>query len=196
MSTEVVSADSLWAVVETLQALLDTREGMDASDPNFPAISREIDDQIEAVVRKVDGVHAYRAHALAMAARTDLMQQAYLNARLAWERTLGELDKYVTAVMERDSKKELAGKDGIKIKLKAKPTSVVIYDEFQIPASYRDVKQPPPVESISKARIAKDLKAGIDVPGADLNIGGTRVDWGDGPSKLKKGAEPEVLEGE
>jgi hypothetical protein len=94
--------------------------------------------------------------------------------------------------MEHAGKKELEG-DGLKIKLKANPPSVVITDENLIPWDYREVVQPPPVEKIVKAKIAKALKAGIDVPGADLNISSTRVDWGD-PAKKKKSASPPAVD--
>ena len=200
MSTSVANPDSLWALIEHMQALLDTREGMDPQDPNFPAISAEIDAQIEAQIRKVSGIHAFRAHALAMAARCDLMQSTYLAARLSWERTVDRLEEYVKSTMEHAGKKELEG-DGLKIKLKANPPSVVITDENLIPWDYRETVQPPPVEKIVKAKIAKALKAGIDVPGADLNIGSVRVDWGDVKPKRAAVASvqwhsPEAVEGE
>jgi hypothetical protein len=189
MSISVANPDSLWALVEHMQALLDTREGMDPQDPNFPAISAEIDAQIEAQIRKVSGIHAFRAHALAMAARCDLMQSTYLAARLSWERTVDRLEEYVKSTMEHAGKKELEG-DGLKIKLRANPPSVVIVDEALIPWEFREVVTPPPVEKIVKAKIAKALKAGIDVPGADLNIGNTRVDWGDPPKSKAKAFDP------
>ena len=199
--SEIVSHDSLWAIVEEMQCLLDTREGMDPQDPNFPAISAEIDAQIEAQIRKVSGIHAFRAHALAMAGRCDLMQSTYLAARLSWERTVDRLEEYVKSTMEHAGKKELEG-DGLKIRLKANPPSVVIVDEALIPWEFREVVTPPPVEKIVKAKIAKALKAGIDVPGADLNISSTRVDWGDPPKPKKAAAasvqwhSPEAVEGE
>ena len=192
MSTSVATPDSLWALVEHMQALLDTREGMDPQDPNFPAISAEIDAQIEAQIRKVSGIHAFRAHALAMAARCDLMQSTYLAARQSWERTVDRLEEYVKSTMEHADKKELEG-DGLKIKLRANPPSVVIVDEALIPWEFREVVTPPPVEKIVKAKIAKALKAGFDVPGADLNISSVRVDWGD-PPKSKKVQTKEVDE--
>jgi hypothetical protein len=192
MTTEVVNPDSLWTLVEHMQALLDTRDGMDPQDPNFPSISAEIDAQIEAQIRKVSGIHAFRAHALAMAERCNLMQSTYLAARQSWERTVERLEEYVKSTMEHAGKKELEG-DGLKIKLKANPPSVVITDENLIPWDYREVVQPPPVEKIVKAKIAKALKAGIDVPGADLNISSTRVDWGD-PAKKKKSASPPAVD--
>jgi hypothetical protein len=171
-----------------MQALLDTREGMDPQDPNFPAISAEIDAQIEAQIRKVSGIHAFRAHALAMAARCDLMQSTYLAARISWESTVDRLEEYVKSTMEHAGKKELEG-DGLKIKLRANPPSVILIDETLIPSSFKKIVTPEPFEKIDKTLIAKALKAGLDVPGADLNISSTRVDWGD-PAKPKKAAMP------
>lgn len=198
MSAEVVNPDSLWVLVEHMQALLDTRDGMDPQDPNFPAISAEIDAQIEAQIRKVTGIHAFRAHALSRIELCDRMQATFLASRISWERTVERLEEYVKSTMEHAGKKELEG-DGLKIKLKSNPPSVVITDESIVPWDYREVVQPPPVEKIVKAKIAKALKAGIDVPGADLNISSTRVDWGD-PPKGKKvqgptAADRDILEG-
>jgi len=168
MSTSVASPDSLWSLVEHMQALLDTREGMDPQDPNFPAISAEIDAQI--------------------AARCDLMQSTYLAARISWESTVDRLEEYVKSTMEHAGKKELEG-DGLKIKLRANPPSVILIDETLIPSSFKKIVTPEPFEKIDKTLIAKALKAGLDVPGADLNISSTRVDWGD-PAKPKKAAMP------
>jgi hypothetical protein len=161
-----------------MQALLDTRDGMDPEDPNFPAISAEIDAQIEAQIRKVTGIHAFRAHALSRIELCNRMQATFLASRLSWERTVERLEEYVKSTMEHAGMKELEG-DGLKIKLKANPPSVVITDEALIPWEFRETVQPPPVEKIIKEKIRKALKAGIDVPGADLNISSTRVDWGD-----------------
>ena len=190
MSTEIVPSESLWAIVEDLQYLFDTRDGMDPEDPNFAALSAEIDDKVAARIKKVSGIHAFRAHALSRIELCNRMQATFLASRLSWERTVDRLEEYAKAVMEHYGVKELEG-DGLKIKLKANPPSVVIVDEAQIPFEYRETVQPPPVEKIVKAKIAKALKAGIDVPGADLNISSTRVDWGD-PAKPKKAGAPAV----
>jgi hypothetical protein len=90
--------------------------------------------------------------------------------------------------MEHAGKKELEG-DGLKIKLRANPPSVILIDETLIPSSFKKIVTPEPFEKIDKTLIAKALKAGLDVPGADLNISSTRVDWGD-PAKPKKAAMP------
>ena len=195
MSNEVAT---LWSISDDIQALRDSIEGMDPSDPLYEQAQSEYRDKIFARIRKVTGVHARRAHLRAMVQRADIMQSAFLAARLAAEREIEDLDEYAKAVMEHDGVKELEG-DGLKIKLKANPPSVVITDEALIPWEYRETVQPPPVEKIVKAKIAKALKAGIDVPGADLNISSTRVDWGD-PPKSKKVQGPtavdrDILEG-
>ncbi len=198
MSTEIVKSESLWAISDDIRALFDTLDGMSEDDPNYVSCYTDIQHKIEDRIRKVTGVHGYREHCRAMVARADAMQSHFLAARLAWEKELGRLDEYVTYVMIQDGVKELEG-DGLKIKLRNNPPSVVILDEQLVPWDFKETVQPPPVEKIVKAKIAKALKAGIDVPGADLNISSTRVDWGD-PPKSKKvqgptAADRDILEG-
>ena len=187
MSNEVAT---LWSISDDIQALRDSIEGMDPSDPLYAQAQSEYRDKMFAWIRKVTGVHARRAHLLAMVQRAEIMQSAFLAARLAAEREIEDLDEYAKAVMEHYGVKELEGGDGLKIKLKANPPSVVIVDEALIPWEFREVVTPPPVEKIVKAKIAKALKAGIDVPGADLNISSCRVDWGDPPKSKAKAVEP------
>jgi hypothetical protein len=169
---------------------MDTLAGLDPSDPDYQTVTAELDRVLQDALRKVSGIVAYREHCRSMAARADAMQQHFLAARLEWERSEENLETYVKRCMEAWGKKELEG-DGLKIKLKSNPPSVVITDENLIPWDYRETVQPPPVEKIVKAKIAKALKAGIDVPGADLNISSTRVDWGDVKPK-KKGSFPDA----
>jgi hypothetical protein len=190
MTTELQKRASLWAIIDDVQALFDSLEGLDESSPSFAACKADLDAQVEAAIRKVSGIHAFRAHALAMAHRCDVLQGEYLAARLSWEKTVERLEEYVKSVMEHSGKKELEGEDGLRIKLKANPASVIIVDEAQIPNDYKELVTPEPYEKIVKAKIAKALKAGVDVPGADLNISSTRLDWGDPPKK--KGGVPQI----
>lgn len=193
MSQDLVRSASLWAVQENIQAWMDTLDRLDPQSPDYATVTAELNAAIQAEIKKVSGIVAYRAHCLAMAARADMMQQQFLNARIEWQRTEERLESYVKSVMQSWGKKELEG-DGLKIKLKANPPSVVITDEALIPGAYMVTPppKPPPPPSPSKALIAKALKAGIDVPGADLAFG-ERVDWGD-PPKSKAGAvEGEIV---
>jgi hypothetical protein len=191
MSTEIVKSESLWAISDDIRALFDTLDGMVEDDPNYVAAYSEVQEKIHQRIRKVSGVHGHRVQLMQRRAAADAMQSLFLAARLECDKEIERLDEYVTYVMEVDGVKELAGSDGLKIKLRNNPPSVVIIDEAQIPFEYRETVQPPPVEKIVKAKIAKALKSGVDVPGADLNISSTRVDWGD-PAKPKKAGAPAV----
>lgn len=184
--------ESLWAIVESIQALLDSREGLDAADPLHSALAAELDAKIEEQIKKVSGIAAYRAHVQSMIARCEQMAGMYSAAKGEWERTEENLEEYVLAALRHAGKKEFVGEDGLKIKAKALPPSVVYTDEALIPAAYRGMTNPKPQPTIKKAEIAKAIKNGIEVPGADLRIDGQTVDWGD--PKKKKG--PEVLSGE
>ena len=196
MNNAIADINSLWAIADTLQALLDTREGLDPSDPNIAALQADIDAHIQAEIAKVTGVHFFREHCKAMQARCDAMQKKFLAARLEWKTTEEKLEKYVISVMEMKGTKELKGADGLKIKLKANPPSVIITDESLIPWEFKKTVTPPPVEKIDKRDLAKALKAGREVPGADLDISGVRVDWGDPPATMKAASLWNQPEGE
>ena len=121
MSTDLAPQQSLWAVVQDLQALRDSIEGLDPTDPLYEQAKEEYRQKLFVRIRKVSGIHSWRAHLTAMKNRADQLQSAYLAARLACEQELDELDGYAKAVMESDGVKELQGEDGLKIKLKANP---------------------------------------------------------------------------
>jgi len=62
------------------------------------------------------------------------------------------------------------------ITIKKNPPSVDVWDEKQIPAEFMRTPEPvPPVATPDKKAIAEAIKAGIDVPGAQL-AHGTRLD--------------------
>ena len=183
MTAELAPTEqSLWAIVDTLQALFDTIEGLDPGASDYAACKADLEQQLERCIRKVTGIHHFRAHALAMVERCNIMQATYLSHRISWEHTVARLEKYVKSVMEHAGKKELEG-DGLKIKIKNNPPSVLILDETMIPAAYKKLVTPEPYDQLIKAEIAKAIKSGVDVPGADLNISSTRLDWGDPPKK-------------
>lgn len=180
-----VKDTSLYGILDDLQALFDTLEGLEESDPNTPAVRAELELKLDAEVKKVSSIFKYRANCRAQQHYCDQMQARYLAARQEWEQAEKKLEEYVTACMQKWAKSELAG-DGIKIKLKSNPASVLITNESLIPFEYIKTYQPPPVDKPDKAAIAKALKAGIDVPGCDLKIDSVRLDWGDGKTTKKK----------
>ena len=182
--------ETLFDIEARIANLFEYLNSLEPNNPEAPDIARQIDESLQSELRKVSGIVMYREGLLANAARCDAMQKRFLDARLAWEKQAEQLEGYVKRTMEAWDKTELVG-EGLKIKLKRNPPSVVLDDDYQgkIPEKFWKTVVPPPVRSVNKAAIAKALKAGEEVPGVDLNISSTRVDWGD-----KKGKEVEVAE--
>jgi hypothetical protein len=109
--------------------------------------------------------------------RCHKMQAVFLNAKLAWQKQLEQEEDYVKRTMQSWGRKELTG-EGLTIKLRSNPPSVLILDEAQIPDEFKRTVQPPPVTTISKVDIKKAIQAGRDVPGADLKLDSVKVVWG------------------
>lgn len=81
------------------------------------------------------------------------------------------LESHVLAIMQQLEIERLEGKTST-FCIRRNPPSVVIQDEEKIPAEYKFVKQ---TVVLDKAGIAKALKAGVEVEGADLMINATRL---------------------
>lgn len=93
------------------------------------------------------------------------------------------IEKRAAALLERlKTGLEIAGVQKLEtphfaITIKRNPPSVDVWDERQIPAEYMRTPEPapPPVAVPDKKAIAEAIKAGKDVPGAQL-AHGTRLD--------------------
>lgn len=81
------------------------------------------------------------------------------------------LESHVIAVMRQLDIEKVEGKTST-LAIRANPPSVLIQDEEKIPQEYKFVKQ---TVVIDKQGIGKALKAGADVPGADLSLNSLRL---------------------
>lgn len=93
------------------------------------------------------------------------------------------IEKRAAALLERlKTGLEIAGVSKLEcphfaLTIKKNPPSVDVWDERQIPAQYLRTPEPPPppVPTPDKAAIKEAIKAGIDVPGAQV-VQGTRLE--------------------
>lgn len=158
-------AGTLGEVVDHLQALHDTIEMI--TDPEVRReAEEEIERYIEAEVKKVDNISAYIkfCERQAAAARED-MDQLRDRAR-TFENRRDRIRKYVVLVMQRMGWMKLDGKTAT-FYLRDSEPSVVITDLALVPAKFKQIEEIP-----KKREIAQAIKAGEQVPGAELALGG------------------------
>jgi len=130
-----------------------------------PEIEQKLAEVNTALVEKTDGVVAWVNY------QEDLIELAKKRMNdlsefiLRTNNKLGKFDEYVDACLKRAGTNKLEGK--LYSITKRKPTQVVnVFDETLIPMDF--IKIPEPKPTIQKAEIAKELKAGKEVPGARL----------------------------
>lgn len=80
------------------------------------------------------------------------------------EKRNNNFKNFLKFTLERLGVKKIETTLGV-LSIKNNPASVVILDESKIPQEYKTTKY---IDEISKTQISKDLKAGIEVPGAAL----------------------------
>ena len=155
----------LWVIDEELRALFDSIET--CPDELQPELQARIAEYVAREAVKIDQT----AHVLAA---LDYEQKAAGDeiARLSERKRAAKasqdrLEGYLCRIIAARGGKELKGNTNT---LRVRPSdAVVILDESAIPADYV-VEEVVTTKRVDKARIKKALKAGEEVPGADLEF--------------------------
>ena len=154
---------TLFEISDHLLALLDTLDVV-ATGEERTLLECEINEAMEAEVRKVDGVAQYLAfcedqqgYAASEIKRLQARKQSF-------ERKEQRLKEYVQRVLESCGKSKLEGRTAT-LALRACPTSVEITDESVVPEEYKCVVVE---ESVDKRKVKSALEAGIEIPGVRL----------------------------
>lgn len=129
--------------------------------PQYLEHSLEKRDRVATALRIYDNQAAFCEEEIA---RLKERKEAILKRK-------SRLVSHVIGVMQSMDVDRIEGKTST-LCLRSNPPSVAIQDEEKIPAEYKFVKQS---VVIDKAGISKALKAGIEVPGADLIINNQRL---------------------
>ena len=166
------NALTLYDLENELAFLMDTVEAMDAADPLRPELELQIAHAIELELRKVDGVCRVLAHFESQAALAAAEIKRLQMRKARFENAVERLENHVRMAMETAGKTKIEGETAT-LHLQANPASVIILDAEAVPVAYKTLV--PESWTVSKAAIAKALKAGIEVPGADLSEGNMRV---------------------
>ena len=153
--------DSIGAVCDTLEGLPDDELGMRAE------LEEQLARLVAAELRKVDGIARVLAHFESQAAFASAEIKRLQLRKKRFEAAQERLESSIRVAMECAGTRKLEGESST-LSLRAAPASVSIHDFEAVPAAYKIVKVD---TSIDKAAVAKALKAGLEVPGADLSEG-------------------------
>jgi len=157
---------TLYEVQEHLQSLLDTVDMVD-TDEQRQQCEDEIARTVARSMAKVDDFCRYLAHLESQAQLAQEEMERLAGRRDTFNRHKDRLRHYAIFVMQDMNLKRLTG-DTSELRLRENPPSVDILDEDKVPQDYKTVVQR---ITIDKRMIAKVLRGGGSVPGAELKFG-------------------------
>lgn len=161
---------TLYAITDTLPALLDSLEGLEPDTPEYAECAAELDRYFAALPAKVDGVAQMLAHWHGQV-DTGKSEVKRIQARTSrFERAIDRLEGYCIAVLERldppkRGPRKLEGATAT-LKLAKMPAKLNITNQALIPAEYHTVI--PATVTVCASAVKDALKMGIEVPGAEL----------------------------
>jgi BMFP domain-containing protein YqiC len=150
--------DDLIFVLDSLESLPDEEQGMRAE------LEEQLARLVAAELRKVDGVTRMLAHFEAQADMASGEIKRLQLRKKGFENSYDRLESCARLAMEVSGKTKLEGETST-LSLQKNPPSVHVTQFNEVPEPYHVFKVD---ESIDKAAVARDLKAGITVPGAEL----------------------------
>ncbi len=192
------AALTLYNLESELTALLDT-EDLAESEEQQLAILREIATVTDAAVAKRDNVIRMFRHLELQQANVDAETKRLTELKAAYARCQERLEGYVMRVMQelvpepKKGARKLEGSIGV-LKLAKKAAPLEIEDESKIPVKFKRVKvtvdadvwqrfAPDPLVQLARAdyevkrnEVKEALKAGAEVPGADLAMESFRLE--------------------
>ena len=167
-----INALTLYQIEDHLTALIDSVDMVPDDEPGLLAeLEADIARTLEMELRKVDGVcHMlahFESHAQFAAAEIKRLQ----SAKKRYERASERLEAYVRAAMDLAGMRKLEGETST-LAIRTNPAAVYISNFESIPAEFQVIST---TVSIDKDRVKKALRAGVEVPGAEL-IHGERLE--------------------
>lgn len=161
-----MSSITLYTVTDTLAALVDSLD-MCETDELRAQCEAEIQRTVQQQVQKVDDFHRFLVHLESQIELAGKEIDRLKARRDHMDAMIERLKDYAVRVMSEQNLTRLEG-DTVTFSLRQNPPAVEITDEAAVPAVYKTVVQ---TVKVDKRAIGKELKAGRDVPGADLRFG-------------------------
>lgn len=160
---------TLYAITDTLPALLDSLD-MCETDEQRAECEAEIQRYFAALPAKVDGVARFREHLAATVALSKAEAKRVSARADRFQRMLDRIDWYTIRILERLPEpkygtRRLEGETAT-LALRRCPPSLHVFDATRIPAEYMTVI--PARSEVCNSAVKDALKAGVEVPGAEL----------------------------
>jgi hypothetical protein len=156
---------TLYEIEDELIVALDTLEMIPDEEPELKIeLEEQIARLIAAEITKVDGVSRMLTHFENQAQLAAQEIKRLQGRKHAFERSYERLESYAKLAMEVAGKTKLEGATST-LALRKSPMSVFIHNFDEVPAEYLTVKID---HCVDKEKVKRDLKAGVEVPGAEL----------------------------
>ena len=155
---------TLYEIEDDLLVALDTIEMVGDDERAKAELEEQIARLIAAEFTKIDGVSRMLVHFENQAELASLEIKRIQDRKLAFERSYERLETCAKLAMELTGKRKLEGATST-LSLRKSPTAVFLHNFDQVPAEYFTVKID---RWVDKEKVKRDLKAGIEVPGAEL----------------------------
>ena len=190
---------TLYSVEDDLSALVNSEDLVETEEQHIQII-REIADATNAAIAKRDNVIKMLRHLDLQQQGIDAEIKRLSELKASFAGMEQRLEKYVIRVMEefvaipKKGAKKLEGSIGV-LSLRQNPPAVEISDEALVPTKYKTITVEMDADTwirfapdglvnftrrttytIKKAEIKDELKAGHEVPGADLGFGKLRLE--------------------
>jgi len=156
---------TLYEIEDELIVALDTLEMVPDEQPGLKVeLEEQIARLIVAEITKVDGVSRMLTHFENQAQLAAQEINRLQDRKRTFERSYERLESCAKLAMEVAGKATLEGVTST-LALRKSPTSVFIHSFDEVPAEYLTVKID---RCVNKEKVKRDLKAGVQVPGAGL----------------------------
>jgi len=156
---------TLYEIEDELIVALDTLEMVPDEQPGLKVeLEEQIARLIVAEITKVDGVSRMLTHFENQAQLAAQEINRLQDRKRTFERSYERLESCAKLAMEVAGKATLEGVTST-LALRKSPTSVFIHSFDEVPAEYLTVKID---RCVNKEKVKRDLKAGVQVPGAEL----------------------------
>lgn len=161
------TAVTLRSVADDLRAWADTLAGLDEGTSEHEQALAAMSASITSGATKVDSFAGFLRRITSEQEFIKSEEKRLKSRADALDKIDQRLREYAVRALANAGLRKIQGETSA-LSLRKKPDVVVVEDEASIPASYKTVEQ---VVKIDRRALLRDLKAGNEIPGADIKFG-------------------------